>query len=198
MQKRKCTVFSRLQPLNHLLHAWNCCASLPLNTLHCACTSPPVVEWDMGSFKLTLRYWWLARYDWPAFLWAPMTLETAQVGRAHSHRLMLISSKLAMQKRWRDIKESAMYRGTPRNTSRRENKVRSWHPVLSYRLHMLIYIWSSFFKRDRLIWNMLLDKKNLKVPSWIFKITLQEARQELSILYSSCQSQCHYAYVCRG
>lgn len=102
------------------------------------------------------------------------------------------------------MKEHQRQRHVPqcmKKTSRRENIVlisqKKLCPVLSNRLNMLIFMVTLFLK-ERIHCDNAVGWKSQGSfrRDECFKITLKEALLKLSILHSSCQSQCHYAHFC--
>lgn len=148
--------------------------SSPLNTLHCACTSPPGCLEGYGKSQadtavlMTCQIWLTC---------LPMSSHDFRDGSSRAGTLT--TSYANFLKAGRDEGTSKKVPCTAEHQEIHLGGRIKWETdALFWAIDYICwYIWSSFFKRDRLIWNMVLDKKNLKVPSWIFKITLQEARK---------------------
>lgn len=126
-------------------------------------------------------------------------LERPLKSSLYSRCLMLISLK-ADNAYTEQMKRHQRQRHVPRHmkkTSWSVDQPKSWCSVLGYRLNVLIFM-VTVFLRERIHCDYTLGRKSqgsLRRDE-CFKIKTGTAK--LSILYSSCQSQCHYAHVCWG
>lgn len=148
-----------------------------------------------GDFKHTQLHWWLARYDWPVSVWVLSTLKTTR-----AEPLLTLS-----------YANAPMDEGTSKTApcvvvQEGEKKMHPWVKKCSRSgktltlcgvIDILMFMVAAFLM-GCIYCDYAVRRKSqgsLRRDEF-FKITLKEALLKPSILYSRCQSQCHYAHVC--